>query len=89
MKPNWKLLATGWLLVLAGSGLALAVQTAGGVDVQDVRFDTEGGQRLSALLYVPESATAETPAPAVLAVHGYINSRLQVLGRSAEAAGVE
>lgn len=75
MRPKWKLLAAGWLLVLAGSALALAVQTSGGIDVQDVRFDTEEGERLSALLYVPESATPEAPAPAVLAVHGYINSR--------------
>ena len=30
---------------------------------------------MSALLYIPDSATTVTPAPAVLAVHGYINSR--------------
>jgi pimeloyl-ACP methyl ester carboxylesterase len=30
---------------------------------------------MSALLYVPPNATAKTPAPGVLAVHGYINSR--------------
>jgi pimeloyl-ACP methyl ester carboxylesterase len=75
MRPKWKLLAAGWLLVLLGSGLAYAVQTSGGIDVRDVRIDFEDGERLSALLYVPPNATAETPAPAVLAVHGYINSR--------------
>ena len=75
MRPKWKLLAAGWLLVLLGSGLAFAVQTSGGIEVRDVRIDLEGDERLSALLYVPPNATAETPAPAVLAVHGYINSR--------------
>jgi pimeloyl-ACP methyl ester carboxylesterase len=30
---------------------------------------------MSALLYVPRTATTKTPAPAILAVHGYINSR--------------
>ncbi len=30
---------------------------------------------MSALLYVPPNATAQLPAPGILAVHGYINSR--------------
>src|SRR5262245_64430461 len=30
---------------------------------------------MSALLFVPENAKEQSPAPAVLAVHGYINSR--------------
>lgn len=30
---------------------------------------------MSALLYVPERATADTKAPGILAIHGYINSR--------------
>ena len=30
---------------------------------------------MSALLYIPPNATAQTPAPGILAVHGYINSR--------------
>lgn len=30
---------------------------------------------MSALLYIPINATARTPAPGILAVHGYINSR--------------
>jgi len=71
----WKVFALGWLLVLGGGALAHAVQTAGGTDVRDVRFEGEDGVVLSALLYVPEGASAASPAPAVLAVHGYINSR--------------
>lgn len=30
---------------------------------------------MSALLYIPKNATSSTPAPGILAVHGYINSR--------------
>ena len=30
---------------------------------------------MSALLYIPPNATAQTPVPGILAVHGYINSR--------------
>jgi pimeloyl-ACP methyl ester carboxylesterase len=75
MKKKWLLFAIGSALVLIGSGLAALIQTSGGVRIQDVRFDGAGGARMSALLYVPPNATAQTPAPGVLAVHGYMNSR--------------
>lgn len=71
----WGLFVAGWVLILAGSWLASAVQTAGGVTVSDVRFPGAGGVTMSGLLYTPKSATAATPAPGILAVHGYINSR--------------
>jgi len=64
------------LLILVGGLLAWLVQTGvGSITVRDVRFQSSGGASLSALLYVPEAASEENPAPAVLAVHGYINSR--------------
>ncbi|HRD29331.1 MAG TPA: alpha/beta fold hydrolase [Caulobacter sp.] len=72
---RWGLFAAGWLLILAGSWLAGAVQTSGGITVTDVRFPGTGGVTMSGLLYTPRTATAEHPAPGVLAVHGYINSR--------------
>ncbi|MGX5653750.1 alpha/beta hydrolase family protein [Geodermatophilus nigrescens] len=72
----WALLLVSLALVLGGGGLAAAIQTDGGdVTVSDLRFTGNGGQTLSALLYVPDGVSAEAPAPAVLAVHGYINSR--------------
>jgi hypothetical protein len=86
MKPKWKLFAAGWIVVLAGSAAASVVQTWGGVELRDVRFATEEGTRLSAFLYVPPNATPETPAPAVLAVHGYINSRETQSGFAIELA---
>jgi pimeloyl-ACP methyl ester carboxylesterase len=86
MRLRWKILAAGWFLVLAGGTLAHAVQTAGGIDVRDIRFDGEDGVRLSALLYVPPDVSAAAPAPAVLAVHGYINSRETQSGFAIELA---
>jgi pimeloyl-ACP methyl ester carboxylesterase len=83
---RWKILAAGWAVLLAGGALARAVQTAGGVEVRDVRFESRDGLRMSALLYVPPGATAATPAPAVLAVHGYINSRETQSGFAIELA---
>ncbi len=72
---KWGLFAIGLALILAGSWLACAVQTSGGVTVTDVRFPGTGGVTMSGLLYTPKNATAATPAPGILAVHGYINSR--------------
>ncbi|MEZ0073464.1 alpha/beta hydrolase family protein [Planotetraspora sp. GP83] len=72
----WALLSLALALVLLGGGIAAWTQTAGGaVSVQDVRFTGNDGHQLAGLLYVPRGVTAKTPAPAVLAVHGYINSR--------------
>lgn len=64
------------LLVLAGGWLASAVQTNfGAVIVEDIRFHSAEGATLSGLLYRPVNASEDSPAPGVLAVHGYINSR--------------
>lgn len=62
--------------MLLGGGAAAWAQTDGGnVSVKDTRFTGSGGKLLSGLLYVPDGVSAEDPAPGVLAVHGYINSR--------------
>jgi len=65
----------GWVMVLAGGLLAHLVQTSGGTRIIDVRYPGQGGARLSALLYIPATATPAHPAPAVMASHGYINTR--------------
>jgi pimeloyl-ACP methyl ester carboxylesterase len=62
-------------LILAGSLTAHVTQTTRGIRIQDVRFTGTNGTQMSALLYIPTNATAKTPAPGILAVHGYINSR--------------
>jgi dienelactone hydrolase len=75
MRGGWWLFLVGLALVLGGSWQASRIQTAGGISVQDIRFTAATGTVMSALLYVPRGATAATPAPGILAVHGYINSR--------------
>ncbi|MDR3498806.1 MAG: alpha/beta fold hydrolase [Parvibaculum sp.] len=75
MFGTWRLFALGLVLILAGGFLASAIQTSGGIEIRDVRFAGAGGVEMSALLYVPANATKATPAPGILAVHGYINSR--------------
>ena len=83
---SWRLFLVGVTLVLAGVLLAAVVQTSGGVSVRDVRFAGANGVTMSGLLYVPANATPRTPAPGVLAVHGYINSRETQSGFAIEFA---
>ncbi|WP_092228203.1 alpha/beta fold hydrolase [Bradyrhizobium sp. Gha] len=75
MLSRWKLALLGLVLIAVGGFIAHLTQTAGGIRIQDVRFKGAKGNTMSALLYIPANATAQTPAPGVLAVHGYINSR--------------
>ncbi len=69
------LFVLGWALILGGGWLAHAIQTAGGIKVSDIRFRGPQGEIMSALLYTPTNATASHRAPAVMAAHGYINTR--------------
>jgi len=75
MRRSWLPAIAGLILILAGGLLAHLTQTSGGIRIQDVRFNGAKGNTMSALLYIPPNASAQTPAPGVLAVHGYINSR--------------
>lgn len=76
LKNHYFLLVLSLILVFGGGLLASLIQTNGGnVVVKDIRFTTAKGDMMSALLYVPSTATPENPAPAALAVHGYINTR--------------
>jgi pimeloyl-ACP methyl ester carboxylesterase len=75
MRSRWSWAIAGLILILAGGLLAHFTQTAGGIRIEDVRFKGAAGNTMSALLYIPPNATAKTPAPGILAVHGYINSR--------------
>ncbi len=75
MRGRWSLAVIGVVLILAGGALAYLTQTAGGIKIQDVRFKGAKGNTMSALLYIPPNATPQIPAPGILAVHGYINSR--------------
>jgi pimeloyl-ACP methyl ester carboxylesterase len=71
----WAVLAIAFGLVLLGGGLAAWTQTAGGtVQVRDTSFVGTDGHIIAAKLYVPAGASNKSKVPAVLAVHGYINT---------------
>jgi len=73
--PRWWLALLGLVMIVGGALLASAIQTSGGTVMKDIRFRGADGTVMSALLYVPAGASAAAPAPGILAVHGYINSR--------------
>jgi pimeloyl-ACP methyl ester carboxylesterase len=74
-RTQWTLIAA-LVMIVVGALLACTVQTVGGdVRVRDIRFVGTNGIVMSALLYVPKGASKERPAPGVVAIHGYINSR--------------
>ncbi len=75
MQQYWRTFVSGWVLILVGALLAHFIQTSGGITIKDVRFTGAGGKTLAAHLYIPPGVTPQTPAPGILAVHGYINSR--------------
>ncbi len=75
MRRRWSLAIAGIVLIFVGGVLADLTQTWGGIRIEDIRFAGAKGNTMSALLYIPHNATKATPAPGILAVHGYINSR--------------
>ncbi|HUI70300.1 MAG TPA: alpha/beta fold hydrolase [Spirochaetia bacterium] len=86
MKRNLFLILGVVLVVVAGV-VGWIIQTDDGrVAIRDVRFMGANGKVMSALLYIPKTATAKTPAPGILAVHGYINSRETQSGFAIEFA---
>ncbi len=68
--------AVALILCLISSVGASLVQTSGGsIEYHDLTIVTDSGHELDALLLVPENATAETPAPAIVVSHGWYNNR--------------
>ena len=76
-----KMTAKRWLclalvLVFIGFIGASLIQTDfGGVKISKLNFETDDGLMVSALLLIPKSATEQTPAPAVVTVHGWYNTK--------------
>ena len=69
-------LAISLALMLLCGIVVHAVQTNGGkVVMRELSFETDSGYTMSAYLLIPENATAETPAPAVVTSHGYLNNK--------------
>lgn len=86
MQKQWRSFLLGWLIILIGAVLAHTIQTSGDIRIKDIRFNGADGKVLSAYLYIPPGVSAASPAPGILAVHGYINSREVQAGFAIEFA---
>lgn len=63
------------LMLLCGIFVS-AIQTGGGkISMKELNIETDEGYSMSAYLLVPDSATADTPAPAIVTSHGYLNNK--------------
>ena len=68
-------LAICLVLMVVTSVIGHNIQTSGGtVRTEELTFTTDVGASSHAKLFIPETATAETPAPAILLCHGYTAS---------------
>ena len=70
----WLVLALA-LCLISAIGASIVQTNGGNVTVKDLRWETPTGQLESALLFKPASATADTPAPAIVVSHGWWNNR--------------
>ena len=77
MKKNARFwVAVALVLCLISSVGASIFQTDfGSITYHDMTFVTESGHELDALLLVPDNATTENPAPAIVVSHGWYNNR--------------
>jgi len=76
-KKTAKILLIVSLVLMLLCGIVVnAVQTSGGkVTMRELFFETDSGYTMSAYLMIPETATAESPAPAIVTSHGYLNNK--------------
>ena len=75
-KSAKKWLCISIALMLLSAIVVSFIQTDGGkVTMKDLKIETDDGYAMSCYLFVPDSATAETPAPAVVTSHGYLNNK--------------
>ncbi len=83
----WRLLGVALALILLGNTGAFLVKTGGGtIVVHDFKLPTENGQWITADLFRPKRATAQTPAPAVVVCPGFERSKETLDSYSIELA---
>ena len=63
------------LCLVSSLGASLFQTNFGKIDYHDMTFVTSSGHELDALLLVPDGATAEAKAPAIVVSHGWYNNR--------------
>lgn len=71
-----KLLCLSIILMLLSMIVVSVVQTDGGkVTIKQLSIETDAGWMMDCDLYVPDTATVENPAPAIVCSHGNYNNK--------------
>ncbi|MBR0198581.1 MAG: alpha/beta fold hydrolase [Oscillospiraceae bacterium] len=71
-----RMLCISLALMLLSMICVSLIQTGGGkIEVKHMYWETEAGIGISANIYIPATASAENPAPAVVTSHGYLNNK--------------
>ena len=74
-KTSW-VLCISIILMLLSSIVTMAIQTSfGKVSVTEINWETTTGNTMNGWLFVPDTATAENPAPAIVVSHGMYNNK--------------
>lgn len=69
-------LCIGLVLMLLSGIVVSLIQTGGGsIEMKELKLETDAGYSMSAYLFIPENATEDTPAPAIVTSHGYLNNK--------------
>lgn len=63
------------LMLLSGIVVSLLQTDFGNVAMKELNIETEDGYVMSAYLFVPNNATEEKPAPAIVVSHGFANDK--------------
>ena len=70
------ILAISLVLMLLSCIFTSMIQTNfGSVAVKEINWVTDNGYTMNAWVFIPDGATAETPAPAVVTSHGMFNNK--------------
>lgn len=71
-----RILCISIVVMLLSSLVTMGFQTNfGKVTVKEINWETENGHSMNGWLFVPHTATAENPAPAVVVSHGMYNNK--------------
>lgn len=86
-KNHWLLLIIALVLMIGGSSLAGWIQTgAGAARIEEVKFPGIYDGNYDAYLWIPNGVNQENPAPAVLAAHGFNNTKEYMANTALELA---
>ena len=80
-------LAIGLVLFILGALFSSQIQSCfGRISIKHVTFQDQAGYNISGYLYVPQNATADTPAPAIVTAHGNNGNISSMAGYTIELA---